>query len=152
MKKRVLSVFLVLCLIFTLLPVTASAASTEMMQIGTEMRKSWSSQTRSTMFLLNIENAFHLHCSYKQNADKRAENHNTFKRKVDYTASLGEHARKGNDEKRNCEYHSLLYQKYHYLSSPFALSETAVFAVFLSCDFFILFSSAVLMKSENALI
>ena len=57
MKKRVLSVFLVLCLIFTLLPVTASAAGTEMMQIGTEMRKSWSSQTRSTMFLLNIENA-----------------------------------------------------------------------------------------------
>ena len=57
MKKRVLSVFLVLCLIFTLLPVTASAAGTEMMQIGTEMRKSWSSQTDSTMFLLKIENA-----------------------------------------------------------------------------------------------
>ena len=57
MKKRVLSVFLVLCLIFTLLPVTASAASTEMMQLGTEMRKSWSSQTYSTMFLLKIGNA-----------------------------------------------------------------------------------------------
>ena len=54
MKKRALSVFLALCMLLTLVPVTAGADSSEVMQPGIEMKKSWSSAQEDCVFTAEI--------------------------------------------------------------------------------------------------
>ena len=56
-KKRALSLILVLCLVLTLVPVTADATDAGMMQIGTEMKKSWSAQLDECLFPVEITEA-----------------------------------------------------------------------------------------------
>ena len=57
MKKRALSLIMVLCLVLTLVPVTADATDVGMMQIGTEMKKSWSAELDECLFLVEITEA-----------------------------------------------------------------------------------------------
>lgn len=54
MKKRVLSVFLALCMLLTLVPVAAGADGVEVMQPGIEMKKSWSSAQENCVFTAEI--------------------------------------------------------------------------------------------------
>lgn len=48
---------MVLCLVLTLVPVTADATDAGMMQIGTEMKKSWSAQLDECLFPVEITEA-----------------------------------------------------------------------------------------------